>query len=87
MSNFVGWACKSFWYLEPWYIHDKIWGYPAKRALFAMRQHGPFWQDTIDMCLSNNTLDNTAWGNALLPENTKTLPQTVLMYSKLDTEE
>ena len=24
-------------------------GYPAKRALSAMRKGGPFWQDTIDI--------------------------------------
>ena len=41
--------------LRHWKIHP---GYPAKRALSAMRKRrvGPFWQNTLDMCVSDNVL-------------------------------
>ena len=32
-----------------WMKQDINQWYPAKRALFAMRKHGPFWQDTLDL--------------------------------------
>ena len=64
----MAWCClaTSYYLSQCWLIYQ---GYPAKRALPAMRKHGrsyawqvgPFWQDTLDICFHMVPLGHSEW--------------------------